>query len=350
MTPRVGSAAPIMWSWPVGSRTRVRGLLMAVPSPCCFRASSTAAMAISIVSMSVTCCSSRNSVMLCNPLYQHLYSVNEVAQRRQIAHVSVIVLGRFQHHGQLGEAAVVEQQFKTLSADIPLTDVLVAVDTAAQIFFRIVQMDDAYALDADQVLPRVHHLIVALGRAEIVPGRQQMAGIKTKPQPLRFGHLIENGGEVFELGGQHSSLSSCHLQRDGGLHVGGLAMDTIDGGRDAPQPLFLALTHMRTWVNYEVGNAQQLTALQFIEKGLNGFFVQGLVRRRQVNEIGAVSDDRTDASRLAGVAEDGDFGGRQRLGLPLVGVLGENLYGIAADFLSAHDCFLDTTADRHMGA
>jgi hypothetical protein len=82
---------------------------------------------------------------------------------------------------------------------------------------------------------------------------------------------------------------------------------------------------MRTWVNHEVGNAQQLTALQFIQKGLNGFFVQGLVRRRQVDEIGAVSDDRADASRLAGVAEDGDFGGRQRLGLPLVGVLGEDL-------------------------
>jgi hypothetical protein len=63
-----------------------------------------------------------------------------------------------------------------------------------------------------------------------------------------------------------------------------------------------------------------------------------------------VGDDRTNACRLAGVTEGGDFDGRERLGLPLIGVLGEDLHGLAADFLPAHDRFLDSTADRHMSA
>ena len=107
---------------------------------------------------------------------------------------------------------------------------------------------------------------------------------------------------------------------------------------------------MRTWVDHKVRKAQHLTALQFIETCLNGFFIQGLVCRCQIDEIGAVGDDRADASRLAGVAEGGDFGGRERLRLPLVGVLGENLHGLAADFLPTPNRFLDTTANRHMGA
>jgi hypothetical protein len=63
-----------------------------------------------------------------------------------------------------------------------------------------------------------------------------------------------------------------------------------------------------------------------------------------------VGDDRTDTSRLAGIAEGADFGRREWLSLPLVGVLGEDLQGLAADFLPAYDRFLDTTANRHMGA
>jgi hypothetical protein len=63
-----------------------------------------------------------------------------------------------------------------------------------------------------------------------------------------------------------------------------------------------------------------------------------------------VSDNRADASRLAGVAERMDFAGGERLGLPLVGVLGEDLHGLTANFLPAFDRFLNTTANRHMGA
>jgi hypothetical protein len=63
-----------------------------------------------------------------------------------------------------------------------------------------------------------------------------------------------------------------------------------------------------------------------------------------------VSDNRADASRLAGVAKGMDFAGGERLGLPLIGVLGEDLHGLAADFLSAHNRFVDTAANRHMGA
>jgi hypothetical protein len=107
---------------------------------------------------------------------------------------------------------------------------------------------------------------------------------------------------------------------------------------------------MRTRVDHKVRKAQQLTALQFIETCLNGFFVEGLIRRCQIDEIGAVGDDRADASHLAGVAEGGDLGGRERLALPLVGVLGEDLHGLAADFLPTPNRFLDATAYRHMGA
>jgi hypothetical protein len=46
---------------------------------------------------------------------------------------------------------------------------------------------------------RVYHLIVALARAEIVSGRQQMAGIEAKPQTLGFGHLFENAGKCSNL-------------------------------------------------------------------------------------------------------------------------------------------------------
>ena len=63
-----------------------------------------------------------------------------------------ILFGGFEEHGEIAEAWIVDEPSKGFDADAALTDVLVAIDAAAERPLRVVQVEHLQAIDADETL------------------------------------------------------------------------------------------------------------------------------------------------------------------------------------------------------
>ena len=86
-------------------------------------------------------------------------------------------LRRLEQFRDAREARVVEKRGGTLEADLPFADVLVAVDARAERLLRVVEVKRADVVDADVPLHLVDRALVAVARADLVAGREDVAGV-----------------------------------------------------------------------------------------------------------------------------------------------------------------------------
>ena len=101
-----------------------------------------------------------------------LYRPDETPEGAQVPripriHIAPLARGAFelwrlQQHRQVREARVVQQPSEWLEAQAPLADVLVPIDTAAARFFRVVQVEDLHAIEADNARELAEGCFVAL--------------------------------------------------------------------------------------------------------------------------------------------------------------------------------------------
>ena len=129
-----------------------------------------------------------------------------------------------------------------------------------------------------------------------------------------------------------------------------LVEEAIQRAGDAADPLVDASAHVRPGVGDEPGHAELGAALQLIAKRRDRALPEGVVRGGQIDQIRIMGDDE---ANLAG----GDPGAkalrrlwRDRLGVPLIRVLGENLARRHAERRGAFDSQRMTAGDRHMRA
>ncbi len=87
-------------------------------------------------------------------------------------------------HRNSEEARIVEHPAERVDAEIPLADMLVAIDARMEGLQRVVQMERDDPLDADVLVELVEGALVALVGAQIVAGRERVLGVEAQAQAV----------------------------------------------------------------------------------------------------------------------------------------------------------------------
>ncbi len=100
----------------------------------------------------------------------------------------------------------------------------------------------------------------------------------------------------------------------------------------------------------QIGDAQNLAALQLVDKRHHRAHPQRRVRRAEIEQVGIVRDDFGDAGFLAIDDKLFDLFFAVWFRRPLARRLGKNLDRIAVDFLAVEQRVADAAGDRHVSA
>src|SRR5262249_36358322 len=134
--------------------------------------------------------------------------------------------------GNVREARVVEQETERLQTDPALADVLVAVEVAAELPLRIVEVEGSDLADADRAGERCEGLLVSGGRAQVVPRREDMARIEADADPLRLADARQDVPDLLEASADGGPLSRPHFQQDARRGERPLRERLVERGRD----------------------------------------------------------------------------------------------------------------------
>ena len=107
--------------------------------------------------------------------------IDQRAQPGQILHILVHIfrLVSFQEHRNVLETWIIQDTPETFQPDKALTDMSVTIATAADIFLRIVQMENHQALEADDAVKLIENPFISSCVTKIVSSDQGVAGIET---------------------------------------------------------------------------------------------------------------------------------------------------------------------------
>lgn len=103
----------------------------------------------------------------------------------EVCAASVDALGRFEDEGDVAEARVVDEVSEAGFPDASLADVLVAIDAAAQLALRVVDVNATDVGNADGSFDLRGQRRVIFLRAKVVPGREQMTRVQADAQATR---------------------------------------------------------------------------------------------------------------------------------------------------------------------
>src|SRR4030095_9649597 len=102
---------------------------------------------------------------------------------------------------------VVDDAAERFETEAALTDVLVTIDAAAEGLLRIVQMKRLQPVESNQPSELLERRRVAFGRADVVYGCQQMAGIEAYANTRVVVHLRDDRRELLERRAQRRPLA-----------------------------------------------------------------------------------------------------------------------------------------------
>ena len=226
---------------------------------------------------------------------------------------------------------------------------LVAVHPAPQVFFRIVDVHDVQAPEADLALESSHGFGIGRARAQIVAGGEHVARVQADAQALRTPHLGQDGGDLLESVADRRPLAGHGL--DGDARPAGRQphVDLVDGPGHPAHPEVVALSHVSARVHHEPFHPQPPAALQLLDDRADRPRVQRVVGRAQIDQVGVVRHDRVDARPRPRRPEALHLGVSQGAGGPLIVALVEDLDGRAADGRAPLDGEIQTAGDRHVG-
>jgi hypothetical protein len=116
-------------------------------------------------------------------------------------------LGRFDQLRDPGEAGIVEQEGKGVEADLPFTDVLVAIDPGAQRLLRVVEVKGADVGDAYVPVQVLDRSLVAVACPDVIAGGEDVAGVETDSHPAAVIDQAEHVAKFFEAASEAASLA-----------------------------------------------------------------------------------------------------------------------------------------------
>jgi hypothetical protein len=120
---------------------------------------------------------------------------------------------RFDDHGHVRQPGIVEEPCEGVEADLPLTDVGVAVAAGVEGAQRVVEVHAPQGVPADPLPDLGEHLRVAGRLVEGVAGGEGVAGVEADPHPVRRGDLGADGRQVLQAMPQAGALPRGVLQQ-----------------------------------------------------------------------------------------------------------------------------------------
>src|SRR5687768_231607 len=184
-----------------------------------------------------------------------------------VSSVRVFFLWGFEDLGGLLECLVADDRLEAVEADEAFADVVVAIDAAAEFFFRVVEVPDLDALDADRLFDVLHERGI-LAAAEVVAGGEEVGGVEADGEALRLLHHLDDLGEVFELAAEATALAGGDLQAGDDIAFD-LIVNAVEGLRDALEAFLFAFAHVGARVGDEVGDFQDDAAGEFLDEQLD---------------------------------------------------------------------------------
>src|SRR5439155_1179251 len=93
---------------------------------------------------------------------------------------------------------LVHEESERLFPELPLPDILVAVEIRSEVPHRIVQVKRADSPEAHRLVDGPEERLVAVPGSEVVARRERMAGVDADPEAVRMGGTFHHVGELLE--------------------------------------------------------------------------------------------------------------------------------------------------------
>ena len=203
-------------------------------------------------------------------------------------------LGRLKNLGNLGEATVVQDPLKSGNPDFSLTDVMVTVHSASQVFFAVVKMKNLYLLQVRHSVKFFHRLRILISLPYVIARCKDVTSIHTHEDPLGIATTGHDVTQMFESIPDAGSLAGRRFQGNANTPIPSLLMNSIDRLSNAFDSLFFPLPSMRARMYHQITEAQSFGSIQLIEQSPNRTPPQFILRRGQVNQVTIVSNHLPD--------------------------------------------------------
>jgi hypothetical protein len=192
---------------------------------------------------------------------------------------------------------------KRLRADSSPSEVLVPVDPASALVLRVVDVKQAERLQTEHGLEFLESRVDPALGDQIIPGRMDVARIEADAHQIPAGDPVPDPGQLLESSSERRSLSGHGLEQEDDRRCGrDLPRDPdrfggpVASGRDAA-------THVGARVRDQIADPEGLGAPKLVRQRLDRLPAQRRVRRRQVDQVRAVGDHRSQAALLPGAPE-----------------------------------------------
>ena len=116
-----------------------------------------------------------------------------------------------------------------LEPELPLADVLVPIDSAAQLALAVVEVKGFHELDADGAIELAHRGSIFLLRMQRVAGGKDVARVEAHAHAIRIFRALQDRGQVLEPPAQVRALPGRILQQTFRLDAGRLGMHFVQG-------------------------------------------------------------------------------------------------------------------------
>ena len=177
-----------------------------------------------------------------------------------------------------------------------------------------------------------------------------MAGVEAHAKPRVPVRFREDGGQVLEPGANRRPLAGGLLEQHHRASAGAVRQQFDQRLGDQARSVGFGPLRVAAGMQDDTEEAERLGAVHLVPHRLDRLPAQRRVRRRQVDQVARVRDDRTDARRLHPARGIANLLRRHDAAAPLVRVLRENLKRVATMRDRALDRQRQPAGDGHVGA
>src|SRR5712691_8453074 len=183
-----------------------------------------------------------------------------------------------------------------------VADVLVAIHVGAERSLGIVGVNRDQAVEPNSAVHFLKGLGNAVRRGNVIPSAVQVAGVPTHREALIATEPLDNVGQLLKADAERLALASTHLEDNPGLGLG-LGEDTFEGANHAVESLIVGSAAGRARMKDEACGAHPAGPGDLADERVSRLLVDVGPFGRQVDEIDAVNEDRTEVECRYVVAE-----------------------------------------------
>src|SRR5438093_115184 len=193
---------------------------------------------------------------------------------------------------QFSEPLLVHEESERLFPELPLPDILVAVEIRSEVPHRIVQVKRADSPEAHRLVDGPEERLVAVPGSEVVARRERMAGVDADPEAVRMGGTFHHVGELLEPVSDDGPRTRRVLQDRKYVRGARMLETPIQTPRDRLDRVRLALPHVGSRMEYHVPDPEELSPVELLHERLATVLEGVLVRPGVVDQV-VPMDDRT---------------------------------------------------------